>query len=98
MILSASSGVVIRLVLFLALLVVAFTCLQMTTIGSISAAEMQVASESITAIPMTPASEGGGGVGVENASPAAWIVFGVGLGPFIVLMAGLLWLTIKIDN
>ena len=47
---------------------------------------------------MTPASEGGGGVGVENASPAAWIVFGVGLGPFIVLMAGLLWLTIKIDN
>ena len=98
MVLKTSSGTVIRSVLFFSLLIIVFTCLQITTMGSVSGAEIQVAAESIIVNPITPAGEGGGGVGVESAGASAWIVFGVGLGSFMVLMTGLLWITIKIDS
>ncbi len=47
-------------------------------------------------LPLTPADEGGGGLG--NAGESEWIMFAVALGPFLVLIIGLLWLTLKIDS
>ena len=47
-------------------------------------------------VPMAPSGEGGDGIGSGTAS--GWIVFAVGLGPFALLMTGLLWLTFRIDR
>lgn len=46
-------------------------------------------------IPMAPADEGGGGLSGSGASE--WIPFAVMLGPFVVVITGLLWLTFRID-
>ena len=46
-------------------------------------------------IPMAPADEGGGGLSQAGASE--WIPFAVTLGPFLVIISGLLWLTFRVD-
>lgn len=46
-------------------------------------------------IPLAPADEGGDGLAGAGASE--WIPFAVALGPALVLLTGLLWLTFKID-
>lgn len=47
-------------------------------------------------IPMAPADEGGDGLAGAGASE--WLPFAVMLGPLLVLITGLLWLTFKIDS
>lgn len=46
-------------------------------------------------IPMAPADEGGDGLSGSGASE--WLPFAVLLGPFLVVVSGLLWLTFRID-
>ncbi|MXY78209.1 MAG: hypothetical protein F4Y94_00515 [Chloroflexi bacterium] len=46
-------------------------------------------------IPMAPADEGGAGMSGSGASE--WLPFAVLLGPFLVVITGLLWLTFRID-
>ncbi|MCY3920402.1 MAG: hypothetical protein OXG38_11460 [Chloroflexi bacterium] len=48
-----------------------------------------------TIIPMAPADEGGAGMSGSGASE--WLPFAVLLGPFLVVITGLLWLTFRID-
>ena len=48
-----------------------------------------------TIMPMVPADEGGGGMSGSGASE--WLPFAVLLGPFLVVITGLLWLTFRID-
>jgi len=47
-------------------------------------------------IPMAPADEGGDGLAGAGASE--WLPFAVLLGPFLVVITGLLFLTFKIDS
>ncbi len=47
-------------------------------------------------IPMAPAGEGGDGLAGAGASE--WLPFATLLGPFMVVMTGLLFLTFKIDS
>jgi hypothetical protein len=46
-------------------------------------------------IPMAPADEGGDGL--SGSTSSEWIPFAVLLGPFLVVITGLLWLTFRID-
>ncbi len=46
-------------------------------------------------IPLAPADEGGAGMSGSGASE--WLPFAVLLGPFLVVITGLLWLTFRID-
>ncbi len=47
-------------------------------------------------LPMTPAREGGDGI--DNAGTSEWVMLAVTLGPFSVLISGLIWLTFRIDK
>ena len=47
-------------------------------------------------IPMAPADEGGGGLSSSGASE--WLPFAILLGPLLILITGLLWLTFRVDS
>ena len=77
----------------IALLATLFVALP-TDLNAAAAVSAPVAEEIV--LPMAPADEGGGGLSGSGASE--WLPFAVLLGPFMVVITGLLWLTFKIDD
>ena len=63
---------------------------------SAAAANAPIGVASAGVLADIPADEGGSGV--NNAGSSEWIVFSVGLGPFIILVSCLLWITFGIDK
>ncbi len=58
-----------------------------------AAVDTSVAQEIV--LPMAPGGEGGGGI--DGSGAPQWIMFAIALGPFLVLISSLLWLTVRID-
>ena len=79
-----------------ALLAALLTATVVTMPASAGAAGIDAPVEQETVMPMTPGGEGGGGL--DGSGAPQWIMFAMALGPFVVLMTGLLWLTVKIDS
>ena len=78
-----------------ALLAALLTAAAVTLPSSAGAAGIDAPVEQESVIPMTPGGEGGGGL--DNSGAPQWIMFAMTLGPFLVLVTALLWLTVKID-
>ena len=78
-----------------ALVAALLTAAVVTMPTSAGAAGIDAPVEQETVMPMTPGGEGGGGL--DNAGAPEWVMFAMALGPFLVLMTGLLWLTVRID-
>ena len=66
----------------------------LATPSAAAAAPLGVTSAGVLAD--VPPNEGGSGV--NNAGSSEWIVFSVGLGPFVILVSCLLWITFGIDK
>ena len=64
--------------------------------GDVHAAATTEAFAEETILPFAPADEGG--AGLSGAGASEWLPFAVALGPALVLIAGLLWLTFGIDR
>ena len=78
-----------------ALVAALLTAAVVTMPASAGAAGIDAPVEQEIVTPMTPGGEGGGGL--DNSGAPEWITFAITLGPFLVLITGLLWLTVKID-
>ena len=64
--------------------------------GEAAAAGLAPAVADEVVPPQAPADEGG--AGLSNAGASEWLPFAITLGPFLVLITGLLWLTFGIDR
>lgn len=85
------------LLLITAALLAALLATEVVTLPtSADAAGIDTPVEQETVIPMTPGGEGGGGL--DNSGASEWVMFAMALGPFLVLITALLWLTVKIDS
>lgn len=83
------------------LLVLALVAILATAGGGLSAPAASAAEQTAPIpverlLPHTPADEGG--TAIDNAEKPEWFLFAVLLGPFLVLVSGILWLTFRIDH
>ena len=83
------------LLITVALLAALLTTTAVTLPASADAAGIDAPVAQETVVPMTPGGEGGGGL--DGSGAPQWIMFAIALGPFLVLITTLLWLTVKID-
>ena len=85
-----------RLLLLLALVAILATAGGGLSAPSASAAQQSAPIPVQRLLPHVPADEGG--TAINNAEKSEWYLFAILLGPFLVLVSGLLWLTFRIDH
>jgi hypothetical protein len=85
----------VRPLLLLLITAALLTTTAVTLPASADAAAIDAPVAQETVLPMTPGGEGGGGL--DGSGAPQWIMFAIALGPFLVLISTLLWLTVKID-
>lgn len=83
------------------LLILALVATLATAGGGLSAPTASAAQQTVPVpvqrlLPHTPADEGG--TAIDNAEKPEWFLFAILLGPFLVLVSGILWLTFRIDH
>lgn len=89
-------GAVARLLVVMAVVGLLLIGALAAPVGEAAAAGLAPAVADEVVPPQAPADEGG--AGLSNAGASEWLPFAITLGPFLVLITGLLWLTFGIDR